>query len=542
MVVEHRAGHQGQVGGVERSVSVHEAHDRRLSGTEPSPTRCSEAPPGLVDDESASGSSQLSRPVGGTVVDHDRAIAGGKAIQYPRQRLGLVEHREHDVDRGQHPRTLATTDRGPSLLVPAGLVVMAWWSLARVADRFALSITPRPGRALGLGAPPFVGNWDLKVTLGILVPISLAALFVGPGLAAARRMSWPAVVAGWASASATWVVALAVTGGRDGLTGGLGQPNDYLPVVDRIDGPGRFLTTFTDQLASYPVHVEGHPPGMPLALWVLDSVGLGGLGPAVVLVLALGSIGVAAVLTATRAALGEPWARRAAPFVALSPAAVFATTADYAYFGLAACSLGCITVACCRPGPRDRLLATAGGVLAGAALMGSYGMVLFALPIGVVCLWRRRLAVAVCAALGALSVVVLPLLWGFNWLDGLAATRERYWAGIASNRPAALFGFTNVLAFAALLGPVGLIALSRLRDRRAWVLVGGVGAAVVVALLSQMSKGEVERIWLPFAPWLLVACGGLRLNARGSSSASRLALGLQLVTAIALQAGLRSPW
>ena len=35
------------------------------------------------------------------------------------------------------------------------------------------------------------------------------------------------------------------------------------------------------------------------------------------------------------------------------------------------------------------------------------------------------------------------------------------------------------------------------------------GAGLVMVLLadvSQMSKAEVERIWLPFVPWLLISC------------------------------------
>jgi hypothetical protein len=49
-----------------------------------------------------------------------------------------------------------------------------------------------------------------------------------------------------------------------------------------------------------------------------------------------------------------------------------------------------------------------------------------------------------------------------------------------------------------------------------------------------MSKGETERIWLPFAPWLLVATAALR--------GSRGWLGAQIALALALQLGVRSPW
>jgi hypothetical protein len=57
-------------------------------------------------------------------------------------------------------------------------------------------------------------------------------------------------------------------------------------------------------------------------------------------------------------------------------------------------------------------------------------------------------------------------------------------------------------------------------------------AAVAAADLSQHARGEVERIWLPFVPWLALVAPGDR---RGW-------LAVQVAVAIALQAGLRSPW
>jgi hypothetical protein len=59
----------------------------------------------------------------------------------------------------------------------------------------------------------------------------------------------------------------------------------------------------------------------------------------------------------------------------------------------------------------------------------------------------------------------------------------------------------------------GLGALTaRARDRSLRVVTGLSGAAlvsVVLATASQMSKAEVERIWLPFVPWLLLSCAAL---------------------------------
>ncbi len=38
------------------------------------------------------------------------------------------------------------------------------------------------------------------------------------------------------------------------------------------------------------------------------------------------------------------------------------------------------------------------------------------------------------------------------------------------------------------------------------VLSGAAVRPVLLADASQMSKAEVERIWLPFVPWLLLSC------------------------------------
>jgi hypothetical protein len=59
---------------------------------------------------------------------------------------------------------------------------------------------------------------------------------------------------------------------------------------------------------------------------------------------------------------------------------------------------------------------------------------------------------------------------------------------------------------------------------------------VVAANLSQMSKAEVERIWLPFAPWLLLSCALLPEHWR------RRGLVLQLVLALVVQHLLFTGW
>ena len=129
--------------------------------------------------------------------------------------------------------------------------------------------------------------------------------------------------------------------------------------------------------------------------------------------------------------------------------------------------------------------------------------------------------------------------FGFWWLDGLAATRNEYWLSVARDRHSAEFLVFNTAAFAIALGPAVVAALAVLRDRRLWLLVGGSLAAVALAMASQMSKGEVERIWLPFAFWILPAGAAF---ARIRPWMVRAALLAQVVSAIVWQCAVKPRW
>ena len=61
------------------------------------------------------------------------------------------------------------------------------------------------------------------------------------------------------------------------------------------------------------------------------------------------------------------------------------------------------------------------------------------------------------------------------------------------------------------------------------VLVGAAALAIAIADLSRMSKAEVERIWLPFVPWLTLSLALLPGGWR------RWGLALQVSTALVVQ-------
>ncbi len=106
---------------------------------------------------------------------------------------------------------------------------------------------------------------------------------------------------------------------------------------------------------------------------------------------------------------------------------------------------------------------------------------------------------------------------------------------VQGTRPLALFLVLNLAVLGIACGPAVVAGLARLRDRATWFLVGGALLAVVVADLSGLSKGEVERIWLPFSVWLLVAGSVHDPPGRGW-------LAVQVAFALTVQTLVRTGW
>ncbi|HJQ43579.1 MAG TPA: hypothetical protein VJ831_10875, partial [Jatrophihabitantaceae bacterium] len=148
---------------------------------------------------------------------------------------------------------------------------------------------------------------------------------------------------------------------------------------------------------------------------------------------------------------------------------------------------------------------------------------------------------------GVAGVFATFAIAGFNLFDAYPVLRTRYYAGIASERPASywLWGDLAALCFSCgpVLGASLALAARRWRSRRVDAstrvvtsLVGAALVAVLLADLSLMSKAEVQRIWLPFVPWLLLGTALLPGRWR------RLALGGQLAFAVVLQSLLTTRW
>ena len=108
--------------------------------------------------------------------------------------------------------------------------------------------------------------------------------------------------------------------------------------------------------------------------------------------------------------------------------------------------------------------------------------------------------------------------------------------GRAADRPYVYFLVADLVLLGALVGPAGVggaVGLRRLPGPvRALVLVA-LGAALVGAL-SGVERGEVERIWLPLACWVLLAASTLVQR--------RWWLVAQATATVLLQVLLVSPW
>ncbi|MFJ2769402.1 hypothetical protein [Streptomyces sp. NPDC087300] len=412
--------------------------------------------------------------------------------------------------------------------------------------------------------PPLYAHWDPHIGPGTPAALAVAVAVVGYGPRVAARLPWRALLAAaWGTAAAwTWSLAL-IDGWQRGIAGRLTTKYEYLQVIDRFqDIPGT-LRGFTghiliDSPDHWPAHVAGHPPAAPLTFVLLDRIGLGGGAWAGVWCITVGATACLGVLVTVRALAGEELARRAAPFLVLAPAAVWmGTSADGYFAAVAAWAVALLALAA--TGRRPRTAALGSGLLFGLTCYLSYGLTLFAIVAAAVVIlgsakvWsagaaaaadtsttgtgttgtgteskatpNRRLhtSLPLLPALPFLLVglAVVPLLFtlaGFDWWEAYHLLVERYFQGAGGIRPYGYWVWANLACTVLVVGLATAAGLRRAvttvgapatdRSRLALLVLAAL-LMLLVADLSGMSKAETERIWLPFAMWLLPACAFL---------------------------------
>ncbi|MEV4758370.1 hypothetical protein AB0J86_25075 [Micromonospora sp. NPDC049559] len=342
------------------------------------------------------------------------------------------------------------------------------------------------------------------------------------------------------------------------------------------------------QPGSWSTHTAGHPPGALLIFVWLDRIGLGGGTAAGVACVALGATVSVSVPAALRGLGAEEAARAAWPFLVLFPGAVWiGASADgifaavvaaglalltsrgrwaavpgglllgfalYLSYGFLLVGVLALTVVALRPRDRLGVLAVAAGAV--ALVVGAFSFAGFwwldgyhlvvrryyqgwgaERPYGY-WVWANLAALLLSAgpvlgpALRRAVVAVLPAR-----TDRPSAGRPWRWRTPAAWRdPAARKAWRDRglrAAWrdrglrAAWRDPAARAALWRRVTSRpaAWLPIAA-AVVVVAADLSALSKAEVERIWLPFEVWLLVATAHLPRGHRRGWLAAQAATAL----------------
>ncbi|MET8134222.1 hypothetical protein ABZV24_20110 [Streptomyces sp. NPDC005251] len=407
---------------------------------------------------------------------------------------------------------------------------------------------------LFVSAAPLYGRWGPHAGPGTAAAIAVAVAVVAYGPLLAARLPWRWLLLAVWGTTTVWTFSLALIDGWErGVARRLTTRYEYLQVispVDRFHDIPAALRDFTHHILlhspdHWPAHIAGHPPAATLTFVLLDRIGLGGGAWAGVWCITVGATAGVAVLVTVRVLAGEALARRAAPFLALAPAAVWmGTSADGYFAAVAAWALALLALAV--TGHRPRTTGLASGLLLGLTAYLSYGLTLICvIACAVLLLGHRSRLRPVPYALAGLSVVPMVFtLLGFNWFEAYRLLVVRYYEGAGGIRPYGYWIWANLACTVLIAGPATVAGLRRAgaavvrigaaplqlrtapapapapEDRppapgpptpapeespRLAVLVIGALLALLVADLSGMSKAETERIWLPFVMWMLPA-------------------------------------
>jgi hypothetical protein len=424
--------------------------------------------------------------------------------------------------------TTAARLRPPHALAPLTAIIAAVTVVA------GLTIKTTTG-ALGTPLPPFAFSWQPAVSPLVIVSVGVLAIgaAIAPRLVDSVRTPSMCAAALYALALLLGLTVNLPRGGASGwwtvfARGPHGSREagfEYLPGLPALrHGVAAYVGHFAQLVPSLPLHAAGNPPAPLVVLHVLGVASPGGLAA---LCIGVGALTAPLAYDLGRTLGGERRGRTAGLLTAFTPSLLVfgVTSADYAFAAMG------VAVAClvARPGFRVRI---AGALLAAAVSLFSW--LLLAIPAwGVVVALRREgprsaLALAGMSAAAILAVnLVLALSTGYDPIATLRATDAVY-RRTTAERPYAFWAFGSVVAWGVMLGPpTARLALRALAesDPAAFAL----GAVVLTGAVVGFTKGETERIWLPFAPLACVAAAAVLPRERLARTLAALAAQAVLV-------------
>jgi hypothetical protein len=176
----------------------------------------------------------------------------------------------------------------------------------------------------------------------------------------------------------------------------------------------------------------------------------------------------------------------------------------------------------------------------------NYAVVWLAVSVIAIYFARRRPLLNVFTGAAALLPLALFAAWGFAWPAGLSAAQTDFSLRVGPERSWLLWAVLDLVVLLLACGPALLRAMRRVRLTPGWPFLAGAGLAVVFAIGSGLSRGEVERAWLPFFPWLLVPAVAPWRRPQGdephAGPTPYLLVAVGAVSAIVLESVLRTTW
>jgi hypothetical protein len=419
------------------------------------------------------------------------------------------------------------------VLVAAGLALTA----------IAVAVDARVGSA---GAP-FTGRYRFKIEIGsLLAPAVAVTVLAAVRAGVLDRLRWRALLLAAYLASLWWSLALALVDGGNGLASPMTAGSEYLRDVPAVgSNPLHFVDTFVTNAPNLSVATRTHPPAPVLLLWVFDRIGIDRPETLGLIITALGCAYVPVTAIAVRSLCHETAARRFLPVLVLAPYAVWLAVSMDAITLLLAAGFVCLGVVGSEPG-RRRWWSIGSGLLLGLAALFNYAVAWLGVSVIAAYFVRRRPLLNVFTGFSALVPLAIFRLWGFTWPSGLSAAQADFSDRVGPHRSWLLWAALDLLLLVIACGPAILRAVRRIRLTPGWPFLVGAGLAVVFAIGSGLSRGEVERAWLPFFPWLLVpAVAPARRPGPGEPDAGPtpyLLIAAGAIGSIVIEAVLRTTW